>query len=510
MKAATAAEMQNIDIETINAYGIPGSVLMERAALAVVQRIVDRFPAGSKALVVCGPGNNGGDGLAVARELFNRGYRARAIIIGKKGKLSPDCMAQYETARKFGTPVGFSQTLQSGDLHGAFVVDALFGTGLKKAISGAFESAIETINSSGCPVISVDIASGISSDTAEVMGAAIHADITVTFGALKRGHLLYPGAGHSGEVFVHDIGFPHMLMNTIKCNVLTPDDAWLLLPTREPDSHKGDHGHLLVIAGSRGKTGAAFMAAEAALRTGAGLVTLGAPETLADIYMARATEAMTLPLPCTPGGAFAHEALDDILEFANESASAIAIGPGLGMEDETRRLVEDIVINSTVPVILDADGINALGDRATSILGKTHSPVVLTPHPGEFSRISGMSSQEIQANRPEAALAFAQSSGAYIALKGSPTVIAGPEGELFINSTGGPALAKGGSGDVLTGIAGAYAAMGLSPLEAALLGVHVHGMAGDLASESLNEHAVLASDVTACICEALNALIGEE
>jgi NAD(P)H-hydrate epimerase len=248
------------------------------------------------------------------------------------------------------------------------------------------------------------------------------------------------------------------------------------------------------------------MAAEAALRTGAGLVTLAAPDALAHIYQSRVTEAMVLPLPSTSGGAFSRDALEGILDFAAFGATAIALGPGLGRDGETCQLVREVLKNSPVPVVLDADGINALGSKAAALLKKARSPVILTPHPGEFSRISGLSVEEAQSDRPGSAQSLARKTGCYMVLKGAPTVIAGPEGELFINTTGGTALSKGGTGDVLTGMTGALSAMGMSPLEAALLGVYLHGLAGDMAARGLGDFSVLASDVISHIPDAYRNL----
>jgi len=500
--------MKKVDQRTIESFGIPGAVLMERAGLAVVSRVIEILQ-GRRVLVIAGTGNNGGDGIMAARELHNQGYRVSVVIAGKEDGLSPDAKAQYKAASAFGVPIRFASTPRPEDFHGALVVDALFGTGLSKEIKGPLARTIELINNSGCPVVSVDIPSGVSADTGQVLGPAVQAGITVTFGVLKRGHMLYPGAELSGEVFVHDIGFPRELLGDITCNVLDARDLSVLVPERARDSHKGEFGHLLILAGSRGKTGAAFMASEAALRTGAGLVTLAAPEALADIYQSGVSEAMVLPLPSTGEGTLSYLALEGILEFAADKATALAIGPGLGLNNETAKLVREILANSPVPVVLDADGINALGERAAEILGKSRSPVMLTPHPGEFGRISGMSVADIQADRPAAAQALAKKCGAHVVLKGAPTVIAGPEGELFINTTGGPALSKGGTGDVLTGMAGAFSAMGMSMLEASLLGVYLHGLAGDIAAEDLGDFSVLASDVIGSIPEAFGYLTGE-
>jgi NAD(P)H-hydrate epimerase len=494
MKVATSEEMQDIDRRTIEGYGIPGLVLMERAGVAVAVRIRELFGK-RKVIVLSGSGNNGGDGIVAARELYNSGFNVQVLMAGGRKKMSPDCKRQFDIAKKMGIPMAFRSSVESRDLHGSVVVDAIFGTGLSKRIKSPIADTISSVNDSGQPVVSVDIPSGVSADTGQVLGTAIMATHTVTFGLPKRGHLLHPGAGHTGGLFVEDIGFPRTLFNEIRCGLPSGEDMALLVPGREAYSHKRDYGHVLLLAGSKGKTGAALMAARAALRAGAGLVTIGAPEQLGTPYQSSVTEEMFLPLPDSGEGALSAGALDVILEFMDKQADILAMGPGLGRAGETVRLLHELLANSTAPMVIDADAINALAGRA-SLLKRVKGPVIITPHPGEFSRIAGMGIKEIEQDRVEAASGFSQKSGVHVILKGAPTVIAEPGGEVFINPTGNPGMATAGTGDVLTGMVASFLGQGLSPTEASILAVYMHGLAGDMAASELGQHSVLASDIT--------------
>jgi NAD(P)H-hydrate epimerase len=397
--------------------------------------------------------------------------------------LSEDCRTQFGIARKMGIPMDFGKKIPKKDLHGALLVDAVFGTGLARPVTGELARTFRGVNGSSAPVVAVDMPSGVSSDTGQVLGAALDAEATVTFGAPKRGHFLYPGAGYAGMLHVADIGFPLELFRSVPANNLEQGEMALLVPARHRYSHKGDYGHVLLLGGSPGKTGAALMAGRAALRAGAGLVTLGVPRALAESLQGRVTEEMTLPLPDTPQGGIAPEAQETVLEFLDTRGRVLALGPGMGIERETGRLV-----------------------RKTSLLRRARAPVVLTPHPGEFSRLTGESVAQIEADRMSSALRFARKTGTYVVLKGAPTVVASPEGEVFLNTTGNPGLAKGGAGDVLTGMIAAFLAQGLPPLEAALLGVYTHGLAADLAREETTEHSMLASDVTGSVARAFKLM----
>ncbi len=497
--------MRKIDLDTIEVYGIHGRVLMERAGVAVAARIRERYSI-RKVTVFAGSGNNGGDGLVVARELHNAGYNVKALIAGSRNRLNTDCRVQYDTARKMGVPMEFKTEAAPGDLHGALVVDAVFGTGLARPVAGKIAEAFGAINESPCPVVAVDIPSGVSADTGGVLGTAIKADTTVTFGAPKRGHLLHPGAGHTGRLYVEDIGFPKKLFEAVPCTLLEREKMTLLMPPRPAYSHKGDYGHVLVVAGSRGKTGAALMAARACMRAGAGMVTLGVPESLADIYQGSVMEEMVLPLPDTGDGALSLGALEPVLGFLEGRADVLALGPGLGRAEETAAFVRELLARCPAPMVVDADGLNALSG-APDILKKARAPLVLTPHPGEFSRLSGTGVKEIESDRVEAALAFAKQTGAYLILKGAPAIVAEPGGEAFINSTGNPGMAKAGTGDALTGVLAACLSQGLSPLESSLLGVYAHGLAGDLAAVEKTGRSVLASDLIEAVPAAFKCLL---
>ncbi len=520
MKVVTAEEMREIDRKTIRDYGISGSVLMERAGLAVAEKIRELYER-RKVIVLSGGGNNGGDGIVAARNLHEWGWNVKIVLLSRENKLSPDCLLQYKIAKKSGVPVEFRDYITEKDLHSALVVDAIFGTGLSKNITGKTAEVILFINASDAPVISVDIPSGISSDTGQIMGEAVKADYTITFGILKRGHLLYPGADYTGRFFIEDIGFPEELLHSekVKTELIEKRDISLLIPERQRYSHKGDYGHVLVIAGSRGKTGAAFMCAKACLRSGAGLVTIGVPESLLDIFQSRVTEEMTLPLPDKGDGTLSSKALEKILEFLSEKADVLAIGPGISVTDDTKKLVGELLLNSTAPAVMDADAINSL-EGNKQILKKARSPIILTPHAGEMARllskVSGVRYQvlgeklrtEIEEDRINTVISLAKETGTYLVLKGVPTVIAEPEGRVFINPTGNSGMASAGTGDVLTGMLSGFLGQGLNPIEASILAVYMHGLAGDIAAKNKGEHSLIASDITDAIPEAFSFLKG--
>jgi len=335
----------------------------------------------------------------------------------------------------------------------------------------------------------------------------------VTFGLPKRGHLLYPGAQHSGKLFIEDIGFPKELLNSEKLHIelLTKDKVSPLIPQRPRYSHKGNYGHVLIIAGSKGKTGAAIMAAKACLRSGAGLVTLGIPKSLADVFHSRVTEEMILALPDKGDGTLSQRASRVILNFLNERATTLAIGPGIGISSDTKKLMDILIKTSTTPMLIDADGINSLkGERA--IFSKSKTPIILTPHPGEMARLLGkqkgvsVKTQDIEGNRINVPVSFAKETGAYLVLKGAPTIIAGPDGMAYINSTGNPGMASAGTGDVLTGMISAFLSQGLSPIHASILGVYMHGFAGDSAAAEKGEHPLIATDIIEKIPFAFHSL----
>lgn len=529
MKVVTSKEMREIDMVTIEEYSISSAVLMERAGLSVALKVKELYP-NKKILILCGSGNNGGDGLVAARNLHNWGFKVNAFLTADPKKLSSDALVQYKIARKFGLNIMPLNELlahhSSLITHHCLIVDAIFGTGLSRPVAGGLAEIFAFINNSEVPVMSVDMPSGISSDTGSILGEAIRADYTVTFGLPKRGHFLYPGAEYTGRLFVEDIGFSARLLLSDKLNVelINKEHVSQLIPQRSACSHKGDYGHVLLVAGSKGKTGAALMAAKACLRSGAGLLTLAAPESLMDVFQGRVTEEMTLPLPDNGNGMLSSKAADEILNYAFQKVDVIAIGPGIGVSKETEKIITELIRKSTVPMVIDADAINSLagamvnGQGAKDIFQKAKSPIILTPHTGEMARllkqrldlsvplkpqtgVRGQKSEEkelrvkIEQDRINAAMAFSKEIGAYLVLKGTPTIVAEPDGNAFINTTGNPGMATAGSGDVLTGIIASMLGQKLSAVDASLLGVYIHGLAGDMAARTKGEHSLIASDI---------------
>ncbi|MBA4372970.1 MAG: bifunctional ADP-dependent NAD(P)H-hydrate dehydratase/NAD(P)H-hydrate epimerase [Thermodesulfovibrio sp.] len=506
MKAVTAEEMRAIDKSTIEGYGIPGQVLMERAGCCVAARVKELFGQ-RKVIVLAGGGNNGGDGLVAARQLFNDGWKVMILLIAKESKLSPDCLFQYRAVKKLGIAIEFRSRIEPKDLHGALLIDALFGTGLSKTVTGPVAEMIRLINRTDVPVISVDIPSGISADDGRILGEAVKADVTITFGLPKIGHYLYPGAEYAGRLFVEDIGFPRELTNSdrIKAEVVVRQDTALLVPERPVFSHKGDYGHVLILAGSRGKTGAAIMAARACMRAGAGMVTLGVPESIAASLQSVVVEEMLLPLPDDGSGVFSEDALAKVLSFIAGRVDVCAIGPGIRVTPGTRSLVSGLISVSTVPLVADADAINALQGNM-SVLKTAKSPVILTPHIGEMSRLIEVKRTELLTDLVGAARRFSSESGTYLVLKGAPTLIASPEDNIFINTTGNPGMATAGAGDVLTGMIAGLLGQNMNPLDAALLGVYLHGLAGDIAAADRGMHSLIAGDIIASVPAAFLAL----
>ncbi len=498
MRVLTASEMQAIDRETAEVYGLSSRLLMERAGVAATNRILSWYPDSQVFVVLCGPGNNGGDGLVVARELKNRGYSTIVYLFVNHNRLRGDALLNYQILERYGAQikdaVGLTEDLPVLKLHNAVVIDALFGTGLTRDIEGAYAEAIDSVNRLNMPVVSIDIPSGVCSDTGRILGTAIKADYTVTFGLPKIGHFIHPGAAYTGKLSVQDIGFPKVLTKRAgRAQLIDHDLISGMVPLRPQVSNKHDYGHVLLVAGSRGKTGAALMAAKAALRTGCGLLTIAMPASVLESLQCSVLEEMTLPLTEDSNGMVTRNALEDILDFANKRATVIAIGPGLGLSDDVVDLTQGLLKTSPVPLVVDADGINALSKTdPVKALNEASCKVVITPHEGEMARL--MRSEKMF-DRVKAAREFASASGAVTLLKGVPTLVAIKEGNLFINTTGNPGMATGGSGDVLTGIIASLIGQRLSPLDAALLGAYIHGLAGDIAATERGLHSLIASDI---------------
>lgn len=499
MKVVTSYEMAEIDRLTIENYGIPSLVLMERAALAVTRHVLELNP--QNVIILAGPGNNGGDGIACARLLKDKIKKIKVFQLFPE-KLSTDCKTQLDVARKFGVSIFEGYPKEEEILQADVVIDAIFGTGLKRAVEGELANFIEKLNSFKKFVLAVDIPSGVSSDTGEILGVAVKASITVTFGLPKRGHLLFPGRDYTGELFLEDIGFPKELTESEALKVSTVDRefASLLIPPRPKYSHKTRYGHVLVIAGSTGKTGAAVLTAKAALRAGSGLVTMAVPAALKVVFQSKVLEEMVLPLPCTMN-TLSRQALPEIMEFIKERANSVAFGPGAGVNEDIEIILKELVLQCPCPMVIDADGITVLA-RIPEVLRNAKQPIVLTPHPGELSRLIKMSVKEIERQRIDVAEKVAKDFGVVLVLKGVPTVVAEPEGRVYLNTTGNPGMATAGSGDVLTGIIASLIGQGLSAFHASVLACFIHGLSGDIAAKKKGEHGVIAGDIIENLPEA--------
>ena len=514
MKVVTASQMRELDRRATEEFGIPSLLLMENAGLQAVLEMERSFPRlrTSRVAIVCGRGNNGGDGFVVARHLFDRGTAVEIFLLAKRSDVKGDARTNLEIIRKMGVPISeipTSQDLQATRevIGGAdMVVDAILGTGTTGAAKGLFAEAIDLLNRSGRPIVALDIPSGLSSDEGGIPGPSINATLTITFGLPKRGLILFPAASQAGRVVTVDIGLPSQLLSDpiLDVSLLEPDDAAAALPPRDPNAHKGTYGHVLVLAGSPGKTGAAAMCALSALRIGAGLVTLALPESLNDIMEAKLTEVMTEPLPETRERTIALAALDKVLTLM-EGKRVLAVGPGLSTHPETSELVRELLSATRVPLVVDADGINALGPKLET-LPKATVPLILTPHPGELARLLSISREEVVQNRIPIAQKVATSFKVHLVLKGGRTLVVDPEGRVAINMTGNPGMASGGTGDVLTGLIAGLLAQGVNAGLAARAGVYLHGLAGDLAAEAVGQEAMLASDLMAQIPDAIRRL----
>lgn len=499
--------MREVDRRT-SELGIPGIVLMENAGHRVMEVLAHRYAPlkQHRILVFCGKGNNGGDGLVVARQLYTRIHpeALHVVLAGDPAEMRGDAAENYRMLEAAGCPVSFEITAAMETV--TLIVDALLGTGIHGAASGRAAEFIRAINERFplADVVSVDIPSGLDSDSGLIPGEAVYASDTVTFTAPKPCHALSPAVQLAGRLHVAGIGSPPELYQNDASIWLSLSEpslfARLFLP-RVSDSNKGMYGHVLVIAGARGKTGAAAMAGIAALRAGAGLVTVASAESAISAIAAHAPEIMTEPLPETAAGSISKRALEHLLlARIAEKKNVVAVGPGMGGDPETVQFIRGLVGEIGVPVVLDADGLNALGE----LKWEARAARILTPHPGEMSRLTGKTIPEIQADRVGVARAFATERGVYLVLKGDRSVIAAPDGRVWINPTGSPAMATGGTGDVLTGLIAGLLAQFPNQLEAALLAaVYLHGRAGELGAIKLGEKSFIATDLFEFLPEAM-------
>ncbi|HOX44798.1 MAG TPA: NAD(P)H-hydrate dehydratase [Myxococcota bacterium] len=498
----SAAEMRAIDARTIEEIGLPGPVLMELAGRACAEEVEALLPARGPArvAVVCGRGNNGGDGLVAARHLRHAGREVDVFLLARPEDLGGDALLNLQIFQRCGFSLRSlpdEPALEGFSLEGyAVILDAVLGTGLSSPVGGHLARAIQAMRAArqaGARLVAVDVPSGVSADTGQVLGLAAQADRTVTFGAPKRGHLLHPGAELSGEVVVADLGFPPGLLPKGTGATWLLDDADLApyLTRRAPAAHKGDFGHLLVIAGSADKPGAAGLCCLAALRAGAGRVTLAAPPEVLARALLGPTEAMGQPAADVLG-----------LRAACQGKDAVALGPGLGMAPEAAEAVRLLAAELPQPLVVDADGLNHLVGQL-ELVRKAAGPRVLTPHPGEAARLLARTAADIQADRLGAARQLAAQAGAVVVLKGAHSVVADPDGTAFLVPTGNPGMATAGSGDVLTGVLGALLGQGLGAAEAACVGAFLHGRAGDLAAAARGQRGLVAGDIAAHLPDAI-------
>jgi len=522
MKILTAAQMQQVDRLTTERYGVPSLALMESAGRSVTEFLASRFyPLDQQRIVIlCGRGNNGGDGLVIARLLRERGLAPRVLLFADPSRVQGDAAVNLDRLIAAGRPevVDSSEAWRrtKPSLKGTtLLVDALLGTGLSKPLGGFLLEVVRDVNKelSDARVVAVDLPSGISADTNGLIGEHVRADLAVTFTAPKLPHVFPPACEHVGEWVVRQIGTPREALDSdseLFLNLAGREDfAWVTRP-RKHDAHKGSFGHVLILAGSVGKTGAAVMAAKAALRAGAGLVTIATAASALPIIAAQGMEYMTEPLPETEAGAISLRALDSgRLDKLLEGKSILAIGPGIGNAPETAELVRTLVNGRRVPVVLDADGLNAFSGCMSTFRGNLPQ-AVLTPHPGEMGRLVGMPAAEIQARRVDVARAFAQEHQVNLVLKGFRTLTVAPDGKVWVNPTGNPGMATGGTGDVLTGLISGllaqYQDRVVSDVVAAA--VYLHGMAGDLVAKELGEASLIAGDLIEALPGAYR-LLGE-
>ena len=548
--------MRDIDRLTTERYGVPSLTLMENAASATVREVA-RFCAGDvsgkKVIVFCGKGNNGGDGAAAARLLATAGAHVDVVLIGKVEETRGDACENFSRLRSWKDEQALQDSQTSAHLTGDLnlfecesdkgwqqllasvletnhdvVIDALFGTGLTRPVEGLHREVIRHVNQlrqrrdlnpdQFSPIVSIDLPSGVNADCEQLIGAAVQADITITMTAPKRANVLPPASDYGGQLAVADIGSPHDLINETRPQLFVSEagDArrWLIQTRYTPSSYKNTHGHALIIAGSRGFTGAAALCGNAAMKAGAGLVTVATPVSAQPIVAAQViAEVMTTALPETDRGAVSDEALAFILKFGNK-AQVMAIGPGLSAEDDrTRNFVRGLIEKRTTPVVIDADGLNCLAPWPGSLRGSREQPLILTPHPGEMLRLLGTEDKSRLDDRVKCARDFAVAQKIILVLKGSRTVVAAPDGRVTINSTGNAGLGTGGSGDTLTGVIAGFIAQARGTLqdkmdvfETVVAAVYVSGLAGDLAAEELGMRAMIASDIREHLSEAFRLL----
>ncbi len=507
MKAAMAEQMREIDKRTSTEIGIPTIVLMENAAREVTRVCLIELEGINqpKVLIFAGKGNNGGDGFAVARMLNDNKIGCKIVFLSDADRLTGDARINYDIALKCG--ISIITDLESAVIEtemADIVVDAIFGTGISRPIEGIYADAIDMINTHSRKIISIDIPSGVNSDDGKIMGTAVNADITVTFALPKVGMLLYPGASRCGKIQIVNISIQSSTIEemNIKTEFLTDSDILNIIPIRKKRSNKGTYGRLFVVAGSKDMTGAVALCCKGAFRAGAGLVYACTVGSGIHVVQQLVPEAVVMPLS-EYEGKVRYECYEEDIEDRIHAASAIAVGPGLGMGKEVSRFVKKLITEADTPVIIDADGLNAIADDPSILLSLKHIPVI-TPHPGEMSRLTGLTVREILNDTVGIARDFAMKYNTVVVLKDARSIIASPDGRVIINVTGNPSMATGGSGDVLTGVISSFIAQGIDAFDAAAAGAYIHGLSGDISMETLGTYGVMAGDIAQNIASAIN------
>jgi len=514
MRIVTNDEMKKIDGWAIKKLGIPGTVLMENAGRGCVNIVEEYFNLeGLRTLIICGTGNNGGDGFVIGRHLQNRNAMVKIILVGKGNQLKGDALLNYRLAKKSKIEIHESATIDSvrqlcDTYNPVVLVDALFGTGFKGAPKGMHHRIIEAINNTDAFIFSVDIPSGINGDDGQFEKTCVIADATATMCLPKRGNFLYPGREFCGDLYIVDIGVPYNLIDHGFPRIVEFEDVNRLLPFRPPDGNKGTFGNILIIAGARGFSGAAAMAAISALKVGGGLVRLAAPKGIMDALESKLLEVVKVPLPQTDDETISPDAIRILLQHL-ENTDVVLVGPGITTHPETAKFLYKFLPHVSVPVIIDADAINIIA-QDIKFFKKIRTPFILTPHPGELSRLTKQTPQKINLKRVDLAPQLAKEYGGVLILKGAPTIIASPEGEVYVNPTGNSGLASAGSGDVLVGMISGFLAQNLSPIEATTIAVFLHGLCAELAMDESNEYALTAGDLITYIPHAINYLLRRE
>lgn len=514
MRLVTNKEMQSIDTWAIKKYGIPGPVLMENAGQGCVNVLENYFTlVNLRVIIICGKGNNGGDGFVIARHLQNRGACVKVILLGTGKQMKKDAGLNYTLAKKAGIEILESVNMTTIRRHvhtftPDVMVDAIFGTGFAGKPQGIYKSVIEFMNNTDVLILSVDIPSGVHGDTGAFNSTCVIADVTASMCLPKRGHYLYPGREFCGDLYIVDIGIPYDNISDGFPHVMEFETIHGLLPFRPADGHKGTFGNVLIIAGARGFSGAAAMAACAALKSGAGYVRLAAPRGIMDALESKLLEIVKVPLEQTAQETISPRALGTLMPHLTVS-DVVILGPGLTTHPETAEFVYSLLPYLEQPTIIDADALNIIAQN-TRCMKNIHTPCIFTPHPGELSRLIGVSARTINDTRIDLAQEISRKWNCTMILKGAPTIIATPDGSCFVNPTGNNGLASAGSGDVLVGMVSGFMAQHCSLLDASMLGVFLHGLSADLAAADKNEYAITAGDLIKYIPDALNYILREQ